>query len=230
MTALTATLAGRGAITIWQDAREAARADFYAWHNGEHLAERVGIPGFLRGRRYAALAGSPEFFTLYETIDPDVHTGPDYLARLNSPTDTTRRVAPQMVNNVRSLCRVEWTRGTLAGGLVCTLRFDAAEEAAPGLREWLCAGPLPALLGEPGVSAVHLCVADTVASSVKTAEKKDRPVAARVPGWVVIVEGAADREALEAAVDRHLAAAALAERGARELERGLYRLQAWLAR
>jgi len=58
-------LAGRGAITIWQDVRPEAREDFFAWHNGEHIPERVGIPGFLRGRRYGALAGSPEFFTLY---------------------------------------------------------------------------------------------------------------------------------------------------------------------
>ena len=44
MDAMTGALAGSGAITIWQDARAEARADFFAWHNGEHLAERVGIP------------------------------------------------------------------------------------------------------------------------------------------------------------------------------------------
>ena len=64
---------GRGAITIWQDVRPEARADFFAWHNQEHIPERVGIPGFLRGRRYGALEGAPEFFTLYETAGPELH-------------------------------------------------------------------------------------------------------------------------------------------------------------
>jgi hypothetical protein len=80
------------------------------------------------------------------------------------------------------------------------------------------------------VCAAHLCVADTAASSVKTEEKKDRPVAAKVPGWVVLVEGAADRVDLEAAVAQRLEEAALAARGARESVRGLYQLQAWLSR
>jgi len=230
MDAMTGALAGSGAITIWQDARAEARADFFAWHNGEHLAERVGIPGFLRGRRYAALEGGPEFFTLYETADPSVHTGADYLARLNAPTPTTRRVAPNMVNNVRSLCRVRWSRGALAGGLLFTLRFDTELQAEGPLAEWLCGRALPALLEAPGVCAAHLCVADTAASSVKTEEKKDRPVAAKVPGWVVLVEGAADRVDLEAAVAQRLEEAALAARGARESVRGLYQLQAWLSR
>ena len=124
-------LAGRGAITIWQDVRPEAREDFFAWHNGEHIPERVGIPGFLRGRRYGALAGSPEFFTLYETAGPEVHTSAAYFERLNNPTPQTRRVAPMMVNNVRSLCRVEWSRGMVGGGLMATLRFDARGGRSP---------------------------------------------------------------------------------------------------
>jgi hypothetical protein len=51
-----------------------------------------------------------------------------------------------------------------------------------------------------------------------------------VPGWVVLVEGAADRVDLEAAVAQRLEEAALAARGACESVRGLYQLQAWLSR
>ena len=35
---MTGGLAGRGAITIWQDVRPEAREDFFARHNGEHIA------------------------------------------------------------------------------------------------------------------------------------------------------------------------------------------------
>ena len=42
-------LCGEGAICIWNGITDEGRAEFYAWHNGEHMPERVGIPGFRRG-------------------------------------------------------------------------------------------------------------------------------------------------------------------------------------
>ena len=221
-------LAGRGAITIWQDVRPEARADFFAWHNGEHIPERVGIPGFLRGRRYGALAGSPEFFTLYETAGPEVHTSAAYFERLNNPTPQTRRVAPMMIKNVRSLCQVEWSRGGVAGGLMATLRFDAADEVTrllPLLKERLAQ-----LVERPGIAGAHLCLADKGASSVKTEEKKSRPSAALVPGWVVLVEGGASRESLERAVAQLLDAASLTAAGALDVQLGIYALQVSLSK
>jgi hypothetical protein len=220
-------LAGRGAITIWQDVRPEAREDFFAWHNGEHIPERVGIPGFLRGRRYGALAGSPEFFTLYETAGPEVHTSAAYFERLNNPTPQTRRVAPMMINNVRSLCRVEWSRGVVHGGLMTTLRFDA-EEGNRLLA--LLTERLPRMLEQPGVVGAHLCLADKGASSVKTEEKRSRPAAALVPGWVVLVEGGARRESLEHATGELLDEPSLVGAGARDVHCGTYILQVSLSR
>ncbi|HUQ74638.1 MAG TPA: hypothetical protein VM183_07930 [Burkholderiales bacterium] len=211
---------GGGAITIWQDVRPEAREDFFAWHNGEHMLERVAIPGFLRGRRYGALDGAPEFFTLYETDGPEVHSSPAYLERLNQPTGQTRRVAPMMINNVRSLCRVEWSQGQVAGGLMVTLRFDGEGGLLPLLHE-----RLPKVLQRPGIVAAHLCVADKSASSVKTEEKKARPTAALVPGWVVLVEGGASRETLERATDDLLKTKDFVAAGATNLQRGVYVLQ-----
>src|SRR5437764_68143 len=81
---------GKGAVAIWNDITPEWRAEFYAWHGSQHMPERAGIAGFLRGRRYVALEGSPEFFTLYETVSPRTVTSPDYLARLNDPTPWTK--------------------------------------------------------------------------------------------------------------------------------------------
>ena len=47
-------LAGDGAVAIWNGIAEAGRAEFYAWHLHEHMPERVGIPGFVRGRQASA--------------------------------------------------------------------------------------------------------------------------------------------------------------------------------
>jgi hypothetical protein len=200
-------LAGEGVVAIWNGIRPEGRADFYEWHNREHMPERVGIPGFLRGRRYVAVDAHPEFFTLYETASVAVLSGADYLARLNAPTEWTRRATSHFTDTARSLCRVALSLGVGAGGWIMTWRY---EDAVSGVDEIV-----RNLASAPGVVGTHLCVADRAASRIETEEKKGRPKNA-VPAFVIMVEGGADREPLEAACAR------LSIPGA---ERGLYRLQ-----
>ena len=202
------SLAGEAVVAIWNGIRPEGRADFYEWHNREHMPERVGIPGFLRGRRYVAADAHPEFFTLYETRSVADLSAPDYLARLNAPTGWTRRATAHFTDTARSLCRVAVSLGTGAGGWMMTWRYDSAHAA---IDEPL----LGSLVAAPGVVAAHLCIADRAASGIETEEKKGRPKNA-VPAFVLMVEGGADRESLEAACAR------LAIPGA---ARGLYRLQ-----
>ena len=83
------SLAGQAVVAIWNDIAPEGRIEFYEWHNREHMPERVGIPGFRRGRRYIAKYGAPEFFTLYEADTAEVLVGQDYLNRLNNPTPLT---------------------------------------------------------------------------------------------------------------------------------------------
>ncbi|MBU6191482.1 MAG: hypothetical protein KGR68_19345, partial [Betaproteobacteria bacterium] len=78
-----------GAVAIWHDIVPEGLAEFYAWHGQEHMPERVGIPGFRSGRRFIAHAADLQFFNLYETQSPEVVRGPDYKARLDSPTPRT---------------------------------------------------------------------------------------------------------------------------------------------
>ena len=123
-------LAGEGAIAIWNGISDEGRADFYAWHLSEHMPERVGIPGFLRGRRYRAADDKthPEFFTLYETQTFEVTQGVDYLNRLNAPTSWTRRATAHFKTTSRSLARVVASFGVGSGGVLLTLRFDVPDE------------------------------------------------------------------------------------------------------
>ncbi|MEI6301364.1 MAG: hypothetical protein WCR74_07960 [Betaproteobacteria bacterium] len=218
------SLLGNAAVTIWHDVPIAARADYFEWHNREHMAERVGIPGFLRGRRYVALHGAPEFCTLYEAQSLDVLTGPDYLARLENPSAMTRRVAPQLYGNVRSLCRVALTLGSGQGGMLMTWRYDVASEQGAAHRA-LVETALRALAARPGIVGAHLCLGDMEASAVQTAEKKSRPNKALTPNWVVLVEGGGERKALEDACAELLPAALLSGAGAHDLATGLYQLQ-----
>lgn len=185
------SLAGMGVVAIWHDLLPEAKEEFYEWHNREHMPERVGIPGFRRGRRYIALSGGPEFFNLYEADSAEVLGGQDYLNRLNAPTPWTQRVVPSFRNVARSICRVASTSGVGSGGVMLTLRFAVPEAHHAAALEALTRRVLPPLAFAPGVSGVHLCVADEAINRVESAEKKARADAAPIPSWVLMIEGIA---------------------------------------
>ncbi len=211
-------LAGEAVVAIWNGIAPEARAQFYGWHINEHMPERVGIPGFLRGRRYAALDASthPEFFTLYEADTIEVLQGSDYANRLNNPTPATKATTAQFRNTSRALARVLETRGPGAGGVMLTIRFDTDERSA---------GPLATAVREvmhgPRLTGAHLCQADQGASAIRTAETRDRADIEVVPNWFVLLE-ATDAGALTA-IDVEGALIAAGARG--PLQLGLYRLE-----
>jgi len=113
-------LAGDAFVAIWHDVLPEGKPDYYEWHNREHMPERLGIPGFRRGRRYVTERGAPEYFNLYEVDTMEVLTGQDYLNHLNNPTPLTRRMIVHLHNHLRSLCRVAVSFGRAQGGLMMT--------------------------------------------------------------------------------------------------------------
>jgi hypothetical protein len=220
------SLAGKGAVAIWNDITAEGRGIFYDWHGHEHVPERVGIPGFLRGRRYVAIHGSPEYFTLYETDSPQTITGQDYANRLNNPTSWTLDAVRHFRNVARSLCRVAASYGTAQGGLIATWRYDVPEDTADAHRRMLTQRILPELAERAGVAGAHLLIADEAASAVDTAERKSRGEANRIPRWVLLVEGWDDIEPFDATCRAVLSTEVLAAVGAAgPAEYGLYRLQ-----
>jgi hypothetical protein len=220
------SLAGEGAAVMWHEARPEARADYYEWHNREHMPERLGIPGFRRGRRYIAVDGQLKFFILYETDALATLTGADYQLRLNNPSPWTRRNSALLMNASRSLCRVAATHGTGQGGYIMTLRYDVAEGCEEEHRRLLVHRILPALADRPGISGAHLLIADREASGIQTAEKKLRTQQSLVPGRIILVEGGGDADALQSACNDTLTDDVLNAAGdAVQLQRDLYRLQ-----
>jgi hypothetical protein len=220
------SLAGQGAVAIWNDITDEGRATFYAWHGLEHVPERVGIPGFARGRRYVAIHGTPAYFTLYEADTPQTLTGQHYAARLNDPTPWTLEAVLHFRNVARSICRVAASYGHGQGGLIATWRYDVPDDASHAHRAHLAQEILPALAEAPGVAGAHLLIADTAASAVETKERNRRGEANRVPRWILLVEGWDDVAPFDALCGERLSNAVLAGLGARgPAEHGLYQLQ-----
>lgn len=177
------SFAGRGIVAIWHDILPEGRQEFYEWHNREHMPERMSIPGFRRGRRYMAVSGSPMYFCFYEGESLEVVAGPDYLQRLNNPSEWTRRMMPYFRNMSRSVCNLRYSEGPGEGGFVATLRFGGVD---PGR---LCETILPSAAKHTGIVGVHFCVADDQASGIPTVEKTFRKSADFCASSVVIIEG-----------------------------------------
>ncbi|HVF65863.1 MAG TPA: hypothetical protein VNE58_17905 [Casimicrobiaceae bacterium] len=183
------SLTGQGAVAIWHDIAPEGRAGFYAWHGLEHMPERAAIPGFVRGRRYVAIEGTPQYFNLYETTSTSVLTGSDYLARLNAPTSWTVATVKHFRHVARALCRVAMSKGSGDGGLVATFRYDIEDDAA------LIAGVerlVASIAAEPDVAGAHLLIADTAGSAIETAEKRARSEGTAIPRVVALVESWGD--------------------------------------
>lgn len=179
---------GTGAVAIWHDVAAEGRDEFYAWHGREHMPERVGIKGFIRGRRWIAIEADREYFNLYETRDPEVVRGPDYKARLDAPTPWTLATVKHFRAVARSLCRVEAREGSVDGALVATVRLDLPDEAGGGA--W--SARLPELMALPGIAAACLLVADREASGYVNAEQRERGGANEIPTHSLIIEGWGD--------------------------------------
>ena len=118
-----------GILALWNDCREGAEAEYEAWYRGEHLRERVGLPGFRFGRRLIALDGSsPRYFSYYETASADVLTSPAYLERGANPTPMTRNIMENVFRNMsRTVCRRVATEGWINGPVAITVRANMAQ-------------------------------------------------------------------------------------------------------
>jgi hypothetical protein len=117
-----------GILAVWND-RYPEIADFYEnWYVNQHLPERVGLPGWLVGRRYEAMAdSSPQFFTYYETTDASAMYSDAYVARLNSPTPETVKVMQNWGNMTRTSCEVHSMRGDSRGACLVAVRIVDAD-------------------------------------------------------------------------------------------------------
>jgi hypothetical protein len=164
---------GDGALAIWFDVEGAGLEDVNAWYPRQHLPERLSVPGFLRGRRYAATGSGPAFFTLYETRDVSVLSSAAYLGRLNDPTDWTRRSLAHFRGMQRNPYRLLAREGDdRVERHLLAVRIKPDSGRGPAVREWLEREGTATLGALPGVGARALYVADTSGPAVITEERR----------------------------------------------------------
>ena len=118
-----------GILAIFNDCRAGREAEFDAWFQGEHLLERLAVPGFLYGRRHQAISGAAGYFNFYLVESPGVLTSKPYLERLDNPTPMTRKIMSEVFLNMnRTVCRRTIRHGGFRGAFAVTVRFDEAPD------------------------------------------------------------------------------------------------------
>lgn len=145
------------------DLPEGERASVEDWHTSEHLPERLALPGFLSGRRFTSIRGTPRYVILYELSNLEALQSAPYLERLNAPSPWTSRSVRLFENNFRIACPVLADHSRGLGTYLLSLAVPRPEVDA-----WRAA--LPDLADTPGLAALRLAAPDQAVSSIRTAE------------------------------------------------------------
>jgi hypothetical protein len=221
---VSVSLIGKGVLAIWNGIDPEAESEFVRWHVEEHIPERVGLPGFLRGRRYVAIDGSPKFFNFYETNASSDLSSPIYRARLDAPTDWTKSVVKFFRDTSRTICDVSMTLGCGGGAYIETLRLDTRLKAEE-FKDLLATQILLPAAQTAGVVGVHLLEGQSSPSGGATAENQLRSAPDEVAPWVVLIE-TVEPDTIRALREGVLHETSLRSSGVEDgIKRGMYALQ-----
>ena len=178
---------GRAALAIWVDIDSSHEAELEHWHSHEHVQERVGCPGWLRGSRFKSLDGDGRFLLFYEAETTAAFESDTYYARLRQPTALSRAIFPKFRDTWRTVCTVERRSGDGVAPAMLAVRGDVS--AYDGL---LAQSPLriDLLKGEADVGQAH------------TTEKELRASPDRQIKWAILAFFRSAANA-RAARDRH---------------------------
>ena len=170
-----------GILAIWNDCAAGHEAEFEAWFQGEHLKERLAVPGFLFGRRHQAISGSSGYFNFYVVEQPAVLVSKPYLERLDNPTPMTRKIMSDIfINMNRTVCRRTLRRGGFRGAYAVTLRFDETPDAAA------LTALANDLVRDPGIAAAEIWTATDPAGQPVSTEEKLRGGDKKIRGALMI--------------------------------------------
>jgi len=208
-------LQGKAALAMWWDISPDMLNEFQDWHSHEHFRERLGIPGFHRATRWRSADGGEAIFVLYELQDHAVLSSPAYLARLNSPTPWSTKMAPHHRNMVRSQCHVLTSVGGSVAGSALTVRFspETGQEAEMlGALKKLVA-VLPAQAGCTGAHVLRHEAPDIAQTTEQRIRGGDG-----FADWIMVVTGYEEAN-LRAIAESELSHKALHRAGAAEVPR-----------
>lgn len=120
---------GKAVLTIWVDIDPEDFSLFEHWHSREHMQERVGCPGWLRGSRFKGVDRPGRYLLFYDAATTAAFESDVYYKRLRAPSEMSRTIFPKFHDTWRTVCTVEQRWGDGIGAAVLTLRMKAGNTA-----------------------------------------------------------------------------------------------------
>ncbi len=174
---------GPAALIMIVGTKPGSEDAFSEWHAREHIIERLGLPGFRRGRR-AISTDAPDanrFLVIYEADAPEVFESTAYLERLNNPTPWSREIGQNHFAGLkRTVCRLIAGDGVGVGGWCGVLLLSVSPQDLSTELTELCERP-----GITGAFALE----GTSAGQQETTEKDARGGKDDTFAGAVLIEG-----------------------------------------
>jgi hypothetical protein len=184
---------GTGLLMVWTDVAADKEAEFNRWYNEEHLAERLGVPGFLSAARYEAVKGGPKHLAVYELESPAVLQSTAYKKVSSNPTEWTRRSGPTAIgtNFIRNVYTqihpAAVTAAVAQSGMAPALqlgRMDVPAEVDAEFNNWYNTIYVPNYEKVPGVIRGRRYRAVEGAPTYLTFYEFENPKVSETPEWL----------------------------------------------
>lgn len=145
-------MSGGAVLAIWVDIDPADDVLFNAWHSGEHVQERVGLPGWQCGSRFKGIERPTNYLLFYDAGSLAAFESDAYYARLRDPTAMSRAIFPKFRDPWRTICSVERRQGHGVAAAALVVRGDVSSFDALAALE---PARIDLLKGEPEVGQAH---------------------------------------------------------------------------
>ena len=163
-----------GQLLVWTDVDPAHENDFNRWYDREHMAERVGLPGFAWARRYRAVGGHRPYLALYRTQSLAVFRSSEYQTAFRNQTLWSLTNFARMRDIVRRVGTVDIECGAGTGGALGLVHFPRTLDAATSA---IVRTTMTEMLAIDGVLCGHLFTPDATLSTPLSASSAVTPPA-----------------------------------------------------
>ncbi|NDH63826.1 MAG: hypothetical protein EBY18_19780 [Alphaproteobacteria bacterium] len=162
---------GQAVLALWVDIDPADDSLFEHWHSREHVQERVGCPGWLRGSRFRGVETPGRYLLFYDAETTAAFESPEYYARLGNPTEMSRAIFPKFRDTWRTVCTVEQRWGEGIGAAALTLRTTVGNTAPFDTLAGLQTARVDMLAGQANLGQAHTAEKDLRAAPDRQIER-----------------------------------------------------------
>lgn len=158
-------------LMVWTDIPADLEYEFNEWYIRDHVRERIlGVPGFIRGRRFVSAGGAPKYLATYEAESSAVLTSEPYRALVRNPDALSRKFIPRFLHTIKGICDIAVEAGEAEGAALGMVKLNRVAGQEEQLRLWVAQALLPELMRQHGVVAVRYAEQNPVALAAGTRE------------------------------------------------------------